>query len=94
MLTIKYTNKMKSDIKKVEKRGKDMNKLITTLALLATNELMPPQYRDHQLKGEMRDYRECHVDGEGDWLLVYQIVENSLVLYASGTGTHADLFNE
>jgi mRNA interferase YafQ len=85
---------MKRDVKRVEKRGEDMSKLISTLAILAIGEPLPPKYRDHKLKGEMSDYRECHVDGEDDWLLVYRIIENNLILSASGTGTHSDLFDE
>jgi mRNA interferase YafQ len=84
---------MKRDAKRAQKRGKDMNKLISTLALLATANPMPPKYRDHQLKGEFVGFRECHIDGEGDWLLIYQILDDVLVLSASGTGTHSDLFD-
>jgi mRNA interferase YafQ len=94
MFEIVYTKQMKRDTKRMEKRGKDMDKLISTLALLATGKPMPAKYRDHQLKGDMRGYRECHVDGEGDWLLIYQIFDDVLILSASGTGTHSDLFNE
>jgi mRNA interferase YafQ len=94
MLQIKFTSKMKRDFKRVQKRGYDMSKLDATLRLLVLNQPMPPQYHDHQLKGDMRDFRECHVGGKGDWLLVYRIIENELVLSASGTGTHSDLFDE
>jgi mRNA interferase YafQ len=94
MLEIKFTSKMKRDFKRVQKRGYDMSKLDATLRLLVLNQPMPSKYRDHQLKGDMRDYRECHVDGEGDWLLLYQIFDDVLILSASGTGTHADLFDE
>ena len=85
---------MKRDIKRAEKRGKDMNKLVSTLTLLAAGEPMPTKYRDHRIKGKLSDFRECHVGGEGDWLLLYQGFEDVLILSASGTGTHADLFNE
>ena len=50
------------------------------------------QYRDHQLSGNMRDFRECHI--EPDWLLIYQIHEDVLVLTATSAGTHADLFGK
>jgi mRNA interferase YafQ len=53
---------------------------------------MPDKYKDHPLKGEMNGYRECHI--EPDWLLVYRISEDKLILLASGTGTHLDLFEE
>jgi len=92
MLSIVYTRQMKRDAKRMEKRGKNMAKLTDTLAKLATRQPLPPQYRDHQLKGTMKEFRECHL--EPDWLLIYQIFEDKLILSASGTGTHSDLFNE
>jgi mRNA interferase YafQ len=90
MFEIVYTNKMKRDVKLMEKRGKNISKLITALSLLASGNPMPPKYRDHQLSGDLRDFRECHI--EGNWLLLYQIVKDKLILYASGTGSHSDLF--
>ena len=92
MLEIVYTNKMKRDVQRMKKRGKDISKLTTALSLLANGEPMPPKYRDHSLSGHLSDFRECHI--EGNWLLIYQIFENQLILSASGTGTHSDLFGE
>jgi mRNA interferase YafQ len=92
MLAIKYTNKMKRDVKRVVKRGKDISKLINVLNLLATREQLPERNQDHPLKGELHEYRECHI--EPDWLLIYQINDDELILLASGTGTHSDLFDE
>jgi mRNA interferase YafQ len=83
---------MKRDVKRLKKRKYDMEKLILTLNLLLEQKPMPPEYRDHQLKGKLSDFRECHVGGEGDWLLMYQIFDDELVLSASATGTHQDLF--
>jgi mRNA interferase YafQ len=81
---------MKRDVKRLKKRKYDMEKLILTLNLLLEQKPMPPEYRDHQLKGKLSDFRECHVDGDGDWLLMYQVFEDELVLSASATGTHQD----
>ena len=50
----------------------------------------PKKYKDHQLTGNLHDFRECHI--EPDWLLMYQIFENELILSATATGTHSDLF--
>jgi mRNA interferase YafQ len=92
MLEIKFTNKMKRDAKRMRKRGKDMTKLTAALNLLASRTAMPMYYCDHQLTGNLKDFRECHI--EPDWLLVYQIFEDTLILSASGTGTHSDLFTD
>jgi len=91
-LDIVFTAKMRRDVKLMKKRGKDLSKLTATLDLLANRKQMPKNYRDHQMSGKLKDFRECHVGGEGDWLLLYQIVEDELILSASGTGTHIDLF--
>jgi mRNA interferase YafQ len=85
---------MKRDVKRLTKRKYDMTKLTSTLNLLLEEKPMPPEYRDHQLKGKLSDFSECHVDGEGDWLLMYQVFEDELVLSASATGTHQDLFED
>jgi len=90
MYDIIFTNKMKRDVKLMVKRGKDVSKLTATLSLLASGKPMPPKYRDHPLGGHYIHYRECHI--EGDWLLMYQIFQNKLIISAAGTGTHSDLF--
>ena len=92
MLEIEFTNKMKRDAKLMKKRGKDMSKLTKTLELLAKREILPERYKDHPLSGDLKDFRECHI--EPNWLLIYRIFENKLILSASGTGTHSDLFSE
>lgn len=81
---------MKKDAKLMQKRGKDMTKLVTILDLLASGESLPQKYKDHQLTGNLHDFRECHI--EPDWLLIYQIFENELILSATATGSHSDLF--
>jgi mRNA interferase YafQ len=92
MLEIEFTNKMKRDVKLMKKRGKDIAKLTAVLNLLASRVPIPERYHDHQLTGNLKDFRECHI--EPDWLLIYQIFENKLILSASGTGRHSDLFAE
>ena len=90
MYKIVYTNRMKKDAKRMQKRGKDMNKLVNVLSLLAYGNPLPVQYKDHSLTGNLHDFRECHI--EPDWLLIYQIYEDTLILSATATGSHADLF--
>ena len=91
MYVLIFTNHMKQDLKLMRRRGKDISKLQAVLDILMNGEPLPLKYRDHQLKGRMKIFRECHI--EPDWLLIYQKDENSLILYATATGTHADLFN-
>lgn len=92
MYKIVYTNRMNRDAKIMKKRGKDMGKLVNTLSLLAQGTPLPVSYKDHQLTGNLQDFRECHI--EPDWLLMYQIYEDTLILSATATGSHADLFGK
>lgn len=89
---IEFTNKMKRDVKLMKKRGKDISKLTNVLDLLASGEKMPPKYKDHQLTGDLKDFRECHI--ENVWLLMYQYHDDVLTLTATGTGTHSDLLGK
>ena len=81
---------MKKDAKLMQKRGKNMKKLVNVLDLLASGKTLPSKYKDNQLTGNLSDFRECHI--EPDWLLIYQIFENELILSATATGSHSDLF--
>ncbi len=92
MYKIVYTNRMKKDTKLMKKRGKDITKLVNVLSLLASGNPLPIQYKDHQLTGNLQDFRECHI--EPDWLLMYQVYEDTLILSATATGTHSDLFGK
>ena len=89
MLEIEYTKRMKRDIKRAVRRGKDLSKLEIVLDMLAQRTVLPIQYRDHRLTGDKSKFRECHI--EPDWLLMYRIVEDKLILSAVATGTHSDL---
>lgn len=90
MLTPVQAGQFKRDVRKAEKRGKDMSKLRALLLLLIEEKSLPEKYRDHPLKGEWSGYRDAHI--EPDWLLIYRVFENELHL--TRTGTHSDLFNE
>lgn len=90
MYSLVYTNRMKRDVKLMKKRGRDLDKLIQVLDILMKGEELPEKNKDHQLKGVWKDFRECHV--EPDWLLIYRKEEAELILYATATGSHADLF--
>lgn len=87
---IQRTSQFKKDYKLAVKRGCDLNKLQNVVMILASGKTLPEEYRDHPLRGNYGGYRECHI--EPDWLLVYKISENVLVLTLYRTGTHSDLF--
>jgi mRNA interferase YafQ len=76
--------------KLAQKRGLDLSLLRELLNLLENGEPLPAKYRDHQLKGKLSELRECHV--QDDWLLIYCVFEDTLVLSLHSTGFHADLF--
>ena len=90
MYEIVYTNRMRHDARRMRRRGKDMTKLVAVLNLLASGNPLPAKYKDHQLTGNLHDFQECHI--EPDWLLLYQIFEDRLILSATAMGNHADLF--
>jgi len=93
MYTVLYTSRMKKDVRLMKKRGKDISKLATVLNLLKENdEPLPEKYCDYQLEGDFKNFRECHI--EPDWLLLYRKFKNKLILSATATGTHADIFGE
>lgn len=83
-----FSNRFVKEYSLMLKRGKDSNKIKTIIRLLEIGESIPPKYRDHKLDGEYRGSRELHI--EPDWLLIYQILGNELIL--ERTGTHSDLF--
>lgn len=90
MLTIKYQTAFKKDYKRIKKRGYDTRLLEKVIGLLADGQSLPKEYKDHALGGDYSGCRECHITP--DWLLVYEAVEQDLLLYLMRTGTHSDLF--
>ncbi|MFR4520577.1 MAG: type II toxin-antitoxin system YafQ family toxin [Fusobacterium sp.] len=92
MLKIEFTNQFKKDFKLITKRGYDIKKFEKVVELLQKQEILPEKYRDHQLVNSRnyKNVRECHI--EPDWLLVYRIKEDILILELTRTGTHSDLF--
>ena len=85
---IYQTKAFKRDIRKMVKRAKNLEKLYAVIELLAEGARLPTKYRDHNLTGNWQGCRECHV--EPDWLLIYEINDDSLFL--ERTGSHSDLF--
>ena len=90
MLKPKYSNAFKKDYKRLKKRKYDIAALKQTVFMLASGVPLPPSYRDHALVGQYVGCRECHI--APDWLLVYEIREQELILYLTRTGSYSDLF--
>lgn len=90
MLTIKYHTLFKKDFRRIKKRGYDISRLEKIVELLANEVPLPEQFKDHNLSGNYNGFRECHI--APDWLLIYQVNNNELVLVLSRTGSHSDLF--
>ena len=71
-----YSGRFKRDLKTVQKRGKDMEKIMRLMRLLIEGNPLPPEYRDHALKGSWRSFRDAHI--EPDWLLIYKLSGDSV----------------
>lgn len=89
---VKYTNQFKKDLKLAKKQNKDMDKLFDVVNILADGGTLDAKYRDHELSGNYKETRECHI--EPDWLLVYEIRNEVLVLMLYRLGTHSELFKK
>ena len=90
--TVKFTTLFKKDYKRAGKRGLNLKLLKEIVALLSMGEPLPLKNRDHELTGGWAGYRECHI--QPDWLLIYRIEDDVLVLTLTRTGTHSDLFDK
>ena len=90
MYTVKPTSKFQRDIKRAERRGYDISLLTNVIKILAAGEVLPKKYKDHDLIGDYIGFRECHITP--DWLLVYKVEKDRLVLQLLRTGTPSDLF--
>ena len=87
-MNLAQTKQFKKDVKRMRKRGKDLEKIKAVIDLLIAGEPLPPKNRDHKLGGNWFGRRDCHI--EPDWLLIYKLTEDELLL--ERTGTHSDLF--
>ena len=90
MLKIKYEKQFKKDYKKIIKRGYKSSDFEKVVSYLVKKEKLFSIYKDHELNGEYKGFRECHI--KSDWLLIYYIDNDELILYLTRTGTHSDLF--
>lgn len=91
MLKAEFTGQFKKDYKLAVKRGCNIKALENVITMLLREQPLPSEYRDHALQNsrDYKDMRECHI--EPDWLLVYKVVKDKLILRLIRTGTHSDL---
>ncbi|MDJ0574823.1 MAG: type II toxin-antitoxin system YafQ family toxin [Xenococcaceae cyanobacterium MO_234.B1] len=92
MLIPQESTPFRRDLKRIKKRGKDLEKLKSVVQLLVEEQPLPERYRDHNLVGDWSGYRDCHI--EPDWLLIYKIERDQGILTLVRTGTHSDLFKD
>lgn len=92
MLRTEFTGQFKKDYKLAIKRGCDPDKLLEVITLLVNEQPLPEKYKDHALVNSRnyKNMRECHI--EPDWLLVYKVEHEVLILKLIRTGSHSDLF--
>ena len=92
MLTLHTTSQFRKDYKLAKKRGYNLSLLEEVLDTLLEGKTLDAKYHDHALTGNYLGFRECHI--LPDWLLIYAIDNGTLILTASRTGTHSDLFKK
>lgn len=86
------SNTFVKDLERVIKQGKNIAELDKVVQLLQAGEKLPDRYKDHQLKGNMKQFRELHI--QPDWLLIYIRNKKELILTLSRTGSHAELLKK
>lgn len=89
MREIVFKKQFRKDVERIKRTGRPMDRLSEAIDLLAESKPLPPINRDHQLTGNMKDYRECHLGG--DWLLIYQLTDETVTFIR--TGSHTELFD-
>lgn len=90
MRTFSRTSQFKKDVKRAGKRGEDLTKLREVMELLIEGKPLPPEFKDHPLRGNFAGSRDCHI--EPDWVLIYTLAEKDTHVRFERTGTHSDLF--
>ena len=90
MLNIVLSNRFKKDLKTISTRNSELDLLDEVVNTRAAQKPLPAKNKDHPLTGDYVGFRECHV--QPDWLLVYRVEDDDLILFLSRTGTHSDLF--
>ena len=90
MLKPIYTKQFARDVKKAQKRGKNLEKFKIIATTLVRGDALDELHRDHKLLGNYSGRRECHI--ESDWLLIYKTVGDQIIF--ERMGNHSDLFKK
>ena len=90
MYSIEYTNRFRKDLKRCQKRGKDMALIFGVIKTLVEDGSLPAKYRPHILSGKYQGKWECHI--EPDWLLIWEQFDDQLRMIMTNTGSHSDIF--
>lgn len=91
LLSVKFTASYKRSYKRIKKRGLNLALLDSVVDALRHGEKLDEKYHDHELKGQLKGFRECHI--QPDWLLIYLIEDDILTLTLVDTGSHSDLLS-
>jgi len=89
---VKFTNQFKKDLKLAKKQKRDLDRLFEIVNILANGGTLDEKCRDHDLSGNYKGTRECHI--EPDCLLIYELRNDVLVLMLYRLGTHSELFKK
>lgn len=89
---IQFTSQFKKDLKLAKKQNKNLDKLFEVINILSSGGILGTKYRDHDLEGNFKGTRECHI--EPNWLLIYEIRVDVLILMLYRLGSHSELFKK
>ena len=92
MYEVKFTSQFKKDLKLAKKQRKSLDKLFEVIDILSNGNPLDAKYHDHELTGKYKGTRECHI--EPDWLLIYELRGDVLVLMLYRLGSHSELFKK
>jgi len=92
MYEVKFTSQFKKDLKLAKKQRKSLDKLFEVIDILSNANHLDAKYHDHELTGNYKGTRECHI--EPDWLLIYELRDDVLVLMLYRLGSHSELFKK
>jgi mRNA interferase YafQ len=90
MLTPTFNRQFDKDLKRMQKRRKNIEKIKILIRSLIAEENLDSIHRDHKLIGNWQGRRECHI--ESDWIMIYKKEKDRIIF--ERTGTHSDLFQK